>query len=68
MDSEQEVVTQVMTVEQAGKLLQISRGLAYKMATSGALPTIRCGRVLRVPRVQLQRMLEETGRKEEVAG
>ena len=64
MRSEQEVATLVLTVEQAGKLLKISRGLAYAMAKNGQLPTIRCGRVLRVPVSALEKMLLEAGRKD----
>ena len=53
----------VLTVEEAAKLLRISRGLAYEMARQGALPTIRLGRRrILVPRQSLERMLAEAGR------
>jgi excisionase family DNA binding protein len=32
------------TVEEAAAALGISRGLAYDMARTGDLPTVRCGR------------------------
>lgn len=47
----------VLTVEEAAKLLRISRGSAYEAARTGQLPTIRIGRRLLVPRVQLRAML-----------
>jgi len=50
-----------VTVEEAARLLGISRGLAYEMARLGKLPTIRFGRRLLVPRRALLRLLEGTG-------
>ena len=52
----------VYTVEEAGVLLGLSRWAAYAAAKRGDIPTIRIGRRLIVPRVQLERMLagEET--------
>lgn len=47
-----------MTVEEAGRLLGISRKSAYKAAASGELPTVRFGRRLLVPR---QRLMERLG-------
>ena len=47
-----------LSVEEAACLLGISRGLAYEMARTGQLPTIRFGRRLLVPRRALERMLE----------
>ena len=38
-----------MSVEEAGRLLGISRKSAYKAAASGELPTVRFGRRLLVP-------------------
>ena len=46
-----------ITVEQASKLLGISRGLAYQMVRTGKLPVIRFGRRLLVPRKALDRLL-----------
>lgn len=42
-----------LSVEEAGRLLGISRGLAYEAARRGELPTIRLGRRLLVPRARL---------------
>jgi excisionase family DNA binding protein len=46
-----------MTVEQAGKLLGISRRSAYRAAADGHIPTIRLGRRILVPTARLHRML-----------
>ena len=53
----------VLTVEEAAKLLRISRGLAYEMVRQGALPSIRLGlRRILVPRQALERMLDRGDR------
>ena len=53
-----------ISVEEAARLLGISRGLAYEMARTGQLPTIRFGRRLLVPRRALERLLEEPAARE----
>jgi excisionase family DNA binding protein len=45
------------TVDQAAKILGISRWAAYQAAREGELPTIRIGKRLIVPRAALERML-----------
>lgn len=50
-----------LTVEETGKLLGISRGLAYQAASNGEIPTIRIGRRLLVPGERLRRMLGREG-------
>jgi excisionase family DNA binding protein len=52
---------QTMTVEEAAKLLGIGRALAYEMARTGKLPTIRFGRRLIVPCRAVERLLEDPG-------
>ncbi len=47
----------VLTVEEAGRLLGLSRNSAYKAAKAGDIPTIRIGRLLRVPRAAFDAML-----------
>lgn len=54
---------QTISVGEAGRILGCSRALAYDMAASGKIPTIRLGRKLVVPMKALERMLEEAGRK-----
>jgi len=46
-----------LTVEEAARALGISRTLAHEAARSGALPCIRIGRRLLVPREALDRLL-----------
>jgi excisionase family DNA binding protein len=47
----------VFNVEEAAKILRISRECAYGAVTKGHLPTIRLGRRLLVPRAALERLL-----------
>ena len=47
-----------LTVEEAGRLLGISRGQAYEMARTGGIPVVRFGRRLVVPRKRLIEMLD----------
>jgi len=49
------------SVEEAGRLIGISRASAFEAARRGELPTIRIGRRLLVPRVALERLLEAAG-------
>lgn len=50
-----------VSIEDAGKLLGVSRSYAYEMARSGHLPTITLGvRRRRVPTAALLRMLQVT--------
>jgi excisionase family DNA binding protein len=48
-----------MTVEEAAKVLGISRGLAYQGVTEGSIPSIRIGRRILVPRARLMQLLGE---------
>jgi excisionase family DNA binding protein len=48
---------QTYTIEQAAKIIGVSRNTGYDAAKSGQLPTIKVGRRLLVPRVALERML-----------
>ncbi len=45
------------TVMEAGALLGLSRATAYTLVHKGVIPTIRLGRQLKVPRVQLEKLL-----------
>jgi hypothetical protein len=56
---------EVLTVEEAGKVLRISRGAAYALANQYldsvgrvGLPCRRLGRTIRVPKAALRRFLE----------
>lgn len=47
-----------LTVEEAARLLGISRALAYELVARRQLPSIRLGRRIVVPRRALEAMLE----------
>jgi excisionase family DNA binding protein len=46
-----------LSVPEAGKWLGIGRNAAYEAARRGEIPTIKIGRLLRVPVVALERKL-----------
>jgi hypothetical protein len=49
-----------LTVPEAGKrYFDLGRNASYEAARRGDIPTIRVGRLLRVPVVQMERKLEE---------
>jgi excisionase family DNA binding protein len=48
-----------ITVEEAARLLGISRGLAYEMVRVGRIPSIRFGKRLVVPKAALEKMINE---------
>ena len=50
-----------LTVEEAGRLLGISRALAYELVARGELPSLRLGRRIVVPRRALERLVDEAG-------
>jgi excisionase family DNA binding protein len=57
-------LSQVLTVEEAAAELRIGRTAAYDAVRRGDLPVVRIGRIIRVPRAALDRMLQlnEDGR------
>jgi excisionase family DNA binding protein len=55
-----------LSVEEAGRLLGISRGLAYALVRQGEIPALRLGRRLVVPRKALQAMLDVDSREARV--
>jgi excisionase family DNA binding protein len=50
-----------MTIPEAAKYLGIGRNSAYEAARAGQIPTIRIGRLFRVPVLALERMLDRAG-------
>jgi excisionase family DNA binding protein len=48
-------------VPEAGEILGIGRSAAYEGARTGAIPTIRIGNRILVPKTALERMLLEAG-------
>lgn len=55
------------SVPEAARLLGIGRSLAYEAAMRGEIPTIRIGRLRRVPKLALKRMLQIEPRSEGAA-
>lgn len=54
--------TKTLSVPEAGRFyFGIGRNASYERARDGTLPTIRIGRLLRVPIVAMDRMMEEAG-------
>ncbi len=47
----------MLTVPEAAKLLRIGRNLAYELVARGEIPSIRFGRLIRVPRAALEAQL-----------
>ncbi len=47
----------LLKVPEAARLLDISRGLAYELVARGELPSIRLGRVIRIPRHGLEQWI-----------
>ena len=45
--------SELLTVPEAAQLLRISRNLAYELVARQQLPSVRLGRVIRVPRTSL---------------
>jgi hypothetical protein len=52
----------VYDVPEAGAKLGLSRNGSYEAAARGEIPTIRIGRLLKVPKVAFERMLELTAK------
>jgi excisionase family DNA binding protein len=51
----------VYDVPEAGAKLGLSRASSYEAAARGEIPTIKLGRLLKVPKVAFDRMLEQAG-------
>jgi excisionase family DNA binding protein len=48
----------LLTVEEAARRLGIGRSLAWRLVRSGELPSVRLGRLVRVPERKLQAWLD----------
>lgn len=48
----------LLTVEEAARRLGIGRSLAWRLVRSGELPSVRLGRLVRVPERKLQVWLD----------
>ncbi len=57
-----------LTVPEAGrKYFDLGREASYRAAQRGEIPTIKVGRLLRVPVVVMERLLDTAGREGEAA-
>lgn len=54
-----------LTVCETAELLRLSRNKTYDLIRAGAIPCLRLGRRLLVPRVALDRLLAEAGKPRE---
>ena len=53
-----------LSVPEAGKVYyDLSKNASYEAARRGDIPTIRVGRLLRVPVIAMERMLAEAGQE-----
>jgi excisionase family DNA binding protein len=47
-----------ITIPEAAKMLGLSRNFTYELARQHKLPTIKFGKRILIPRIQLEKMLE----------
>ena len=52
----------VYEVPEAGALIGLTRNGSYRAAANGELPTIRIGRLLKVPKAAFHQMLEQAAK------
>jgi len=53
------------SVREAAKLLGLSRNSAYQACLKGEIPHLKIGKRILIPRVQLERMLNEAGKAQD---
>lgn len=47
----------MLTVTEAAALLRIGRNLAYQLVADGEIPSVRLGRLIRIPRSTLEQRI-----------
>jgi excisionase family DNA binding protein len=52
---------EVLEVEEAAALMRVTKNTAYELIAKGEIPSVRLGRLIRVPRRALLAMLEGKG-------
>lgn len=52
------VQAEVLTIEEARKVLRLGKNAAYQAVENGDIPSIRIGRRILVPRAALERLLD----------
>jgi excisionase family DNA binding protein len=63
LDSSSEDQRLVYEVPEAGAMLGLTRNASYDAAKRGDIPTIRFGKLLRVPKAAFHKMLQGTSEK-----
>ena len=53
----------VYKVPEAGRLLELTKNASYEAAKRGDFPTIRIGKLIRVPKAALHAMIDGAGAK-----
>ena len=61
MTDEAEDKRLVLEVPEAGAMLGLSRNASYEAAKRGDIPTIRIGKLLRVPKARFEKLLRDGG-------
>ena len=51
----------VYMVQEAGEMVGLGRNAAYEAARRGDIPTIRIGKLLKVPKAAFHQLLEKAG-------
>ena len=57
-----------LTVEEAGRILGLSRGSMYKAVQAGSVPSLRIGRRILIPRKAVEQMCSGLSRESQPAG
>jgi excisionase family DNA binding protein len=63
IDSKEDDKRLVYDVPEAGEMLGLTRNASYEAAKRGDFPTIRIGKLIRVPKAAFHQMLEQAGAK-----
>ena len=58
---------QTMSPAEAGEVLGIGRNTAYRLIREGAIPVLRLGKKLRVPKAALEELMRNPPHLKEVA-
>lgn len=60
---ELEQLPDVLKVAEFATFMRIDRGLAYEMVRQKIIPAVRLGRAIRIPKLAVQRMIEDAARE-----
>ncbi len=53
----------LLTIPEAAALLRVGRDTAYRLATDGAIPAVKLGKSIRIPRAALLAHIETRARE-----